>query len=437
MTSTGDRVSRRTVVKGGIGAAAALSVPAVGGGRVRARARQEPTELTFMNWDPIAGTPLQAAIDAFSAQTGIAVNVQPTPGSDEYETKMRTLLASGAPPDVMRVNDDFVRGYSIADQLLDLRPLMAETGIDPTAFNPHPFNFPVQPDGAHTAWAIGTQPAVIVYNADHFAAAGVPLPPGTWTGEGWTWDTFLETAQKLTIPGERWGALVIDDTSHETVYPVNNGEATGIYSADGTQFTLANPKGIEAVQWVTDLTCVHGVQPPWSEVLGDDAGEQLFVSGRVSMMQRTFGVSAYLRENVKDFTWDVAPVPAKLGQQTIATLFVFCIPKEARNAAAAWELLRFLGGPEGGRIFAEAGYFLPVSLEALALIQPGEAGPAHIGVVTEAVRHATNENFSQHIERARQLYKPQLDLIYLCQQPAAEVLPAIRGQVEDALAGRI
>ncbi len=435
MASVDSRFNRRTVVKAGVGAAATL--PTVGLRRSSARSRQDGGEITFMNWDPIEGTPIESAINAFQEQTGITVNVQPTPGDDEYETKMRTLLASGSPPDVMRINDDFVRGYSLAGQLLDLRPLMEESEIDPADYNPHPFNFPVQPDGAHTAWAIGTQPAVLVYNVDHFEEAGVPLPPASWTGENWTWDHFLDAAKKLTIPGERWGVLVVDDTSHETVYPVNNGETTGIYSQDGTQFTLANPKGIEAVQWVTDLTCVHEVQPPWSELTQDNAGEQLFVSGRVSMMQRTFGVSAYLRENVKDFVWDVAPVPAKDDQQTIATLIAFCIPKAARNQAGAWELLRFLGGAEGGRIFAEAGFFLPAHLEALELIQSGEAGPAHINVVTEAAQNATNENFSQNIERARQIYKPQLDLIYLCQQPAADVLPAVRGQVEDALAGRI
>jgi hypothetical protein len=187
----------------------------------------------------VPGTPLESAINAFQEQTGITVNVQPTPGDDEYETKMRTLLASGSPPDVMRINDDFVRGYSLAGQLLDLRPLMAESEIEPADYNPHPFNFPVQPDGAHTAWAIGTQPALIVYNVDHFEEAGVPLPPTSWTGENWTWDHFLDAAKKLTIPGERWGVLVVDDTSHETVYPVNNGEATGIYSKDGTQFSQA------------------------------------------------------------------------------------------------------------------------------------------------------------------------------------------------------
>jgi multiple sugar transport system substrate-binding protein len=432
------RVNRRTLTRAGLGGATLLAGSQAGLRPRPARAAQEGTQISFMNWDPIADTPLEAAINAFQEQSGITVEVQATPASGEYETRMRTMLASGAPPDIMRINDDFVRGYSLADQLLDLRPFFERDGINPEDYGTHAFTFPVQPDGQHTAWTIGTQPAVVVYNVNLFEDAGVPLPPTTWSGENWTWDDFLEAAQALTVPGERWGALVIDDTSSETVYPVNNGETTGIYSVDGTEFTLANPQAVEAVQWYADLSCVHEVQPPWSELQQDDAGEQLFVAGRIGMMQRTFGISSYLHRNVSDFVWDVAPVPAKEDQQTIATLIVFCIPKTAQDPDAAWELLKFLGGFEGGRIFAEAGYFLPANREALALIQPDDAQPpAHLNIVTEAVEHSTNENFSQYVERARQIYKPQLDLIYLCQQPAAEALPAIREQVEQALAGEI
>ncbi len=221
-----------------------------------------------MNWDAIEGTPLETAINTFQEQTGIEVEVQAVPSGDEYETKMRTLLASGSPPDIMRINDDYVRGYSLGGQLLDLNPFIQASGLDPASYNEHPFNFPIQPDGQHAAWTIATQPAVIFYNVNQFEEAGVALPPGTWTGENWTWDNFLETAQALTIEDERWGALLYKDTSCETIYTVNNGEPTGIYSEDGTQFTLANPAAIAGMQWVADLTCVHGVQPRGEPVPG-------------------------------------------------------------------------------------------------------------------------------------------------------------------------
>lgn len=115
-----------------------------------------------MNWDTVEGTPLETAINAFQDQSGITVKAQPTPTQD-YETKMRTLLASGTTLDVMRINDDFVDGYSLANQLLDLRPYIEASGLDAADYNKHPFNFPVQPDGSPSAWTTGTKRSVIVY----------------------------------------------------------------------------------------------------------------------------------------------------------------------------------------------------------------------------------------------------------------------------------
>lgn len=436
MSNGNKQHTRRSVVKGGAGAAAAgwaasqFGIPLV-------KAKQDAGLVTFMNWDPIGGTPLETAINAFQEQTGVTVNVQPTPTQD-YETKFRTLLASGSPPDIMRINDDFVRGYSEAGQLMDLRPFIEASGLNPDNYNQHPFNFPVQPDGSHTAWSIGTQPAMIFYNKTMFQEAGVELPPGEWTAEGWTWDDFLETAKQLTNADEQqWGVLVSDDTASETIYTVNNGEETGIYSEDGTEFTLANPRAIDGIQWVADLSCVHGVQPPWSQLQQDDAGNQLFAAGRVGMIQRTFGTASYFHQNITDFEWDVAPIPAKESQTTIATLIVFCIPKDAANPEAAWELLNFLGGPEGGQIFAEAGEFAPVYSETMGMLQPVDGTPAHLDLIRDAVANSTNENFSVNIPEARLLYRPQLDLIFGCQNSAEDVLTAIRPEVEDALAGEV
>ena len=102
------RLNRRTLARASAGGAALLAA----GPAWSRRAHAQGGEVSFMTWDQIADTPMETAINAFQESSGTVVNVQPTPGSgSDYETKMRTLLASGAPPDVMRINDDFVRGF--------------------------------------------------------------------------------------------------------------------------------------------------------------------------------------------------------------------------------------------------------------------------------------------------------------------------------------
>ncbi|MDP9364687.1 MAG: sugar ABC transporter substrate-binding protein [Chloroflexota bacterium] len=444
MTRSTPNITRRRFLAQAAAATGAAALPAAvrtGSARATARTRAQGVgTTTFMNWDPIEGTPIEAVIQAYQQQTGSAVEVIPTPGrGTEYETKVRTMLAGGTVPDIMRVNDDFVRYYSIKDQILDLTPYIERDGIDRAQYFEGMWDFAAQPDGRYTAWSIGSQPRLVFYNVDMFNQAGVPLPPKDWTAEGWTWDDFLETARKLTVEGERWGALVYDDTGYEQTFSVNNGEETGIYDPEGRTFTLANPPGVEAVQWVSDLTCVHKVQPERGLVTQPDSGNNLFTQGRVAMIFRTQSTADYFRRNASGFAWDVAPPPARADQKTEPSLIVFAITKAAKNPDAAWELLKFMGGAEGSRMFAEAGSWIPGFRESAALIKPGTEGaavnPANIGLFATAMEHLTTVNFTEATENARNIYRPQLDLVYTCEASAEEVLTQARPEVEEVLSG--
>jgi multiple sugar transport system substrate-binding protein len=426
------KFSRRFVLRAGSGAIAVSAFAGTTfGGRSIALAQDDPVSL--MNWDVVADTPLEDAINAYQEQSGVEVKVRPAPTQD-YTTRMRTLLGSGSPPDIMRIDDDLVRGFAEANQLLDLTEFIERDGIDTTKYTEGLYSFTTQQDGTHPAWVIGTQPRVIYYNQSAFEDAGVTLPPTTWTGENWTWDTFLEAAKALKTD-DRWGALIYHDTAYEQTFSVNNGVEGGIYSPDGTSFTLADPAGIEAVQWATDLSCVHEVQPPWGELQRDGAANQFFVSGRVGMMLATFGQVPYFQKNVSDFTWDIAPVPAKVAQRQEGSLIVFCIPKDAKNPEGAWQLLKFLGEASAAQIFAEEGYFIPAWTEAGSLIQPGDQPPASISLFNDAAANQASVTPTTNQLRAEQVYRPQLDLVYTCEKTAEEVLTAVRQEVEAALAG--
>lgn len=441
MTRSIPSITRRRLLGQVSAAAAAAALPAgLSAGPARARSARQAAPTTFMNWDPIEGTPIAAVLDAYRQQTGSAVEVIPTPGrGTEYETKVRTMLAGGTVPDIMRVNDDFVRYYSIKDQVLDLSPYLERDAIDPAQYFEGSYGFPQQPDGRYTAWSLGSQPRLIFYNVDMFNQAGVPLPPKDWTAEGWTWDDFVETAKRLTVEGERWGALVYDDTGYEQTFAVNAGEEAGIYAADGKTFTLANPPGVQAIQWASDLTCVHRVQPERGLVTQPDSGNNLFTQGKVAMIFRTQSTGDYFRRNATGFAWDVAPPPANVDQKTEPSLIVFAITKAAKNPDGAWELLKFMGGAEGSRMFAERGAWVPSFRESAALIKPGTEGaatnPANIGLFATAMEHTTTVNFTEATENARNIYRPQLDLVYTCETSAEEVLTQVKPEIEEILSG--
>jgi len=387
-------------------------------------------EMTFLNDLNLDGTPFGQAIKDFEKKSGIKVKIQPVPA--EYDTKFRTVLASGAPPDLVKINDDYVKGISRTGALKDLTPYIERDEIDTSKFPADLYNFAKQPDGTHTAWVIGHSPRLIFYNVDMFKEAGVDLPPTEWTDANWTWDDFLATAKKLTVPGERYGALIYLDTGFEQTWAVNNGDPDGIYSKDGTRFTLANRKSAEAVQWATDLTCVHKVQPAWGDLQSDDIDLQMFAQGRLAMMFRQFSSVPYIEKAVKGITWDVAPVPAgPAGQLTESSVITYAIPEKAKNPDAAWELLKYLTTKEGGETLVKGKMWLPMHADALSALS---GPPEHVEMFAEAVNHSTLPNQTNDTLGAREIYRPALDKVYNCERPASEVLNEVKDQVEKEIA---
>lgn len=434
-------ISRRGFLRGAAVTAgsAALGAYSAGGTALAKGSSDLAGEISLLNWDVVPGTPLETAINAFEKESGIKVSIQPTPTAD-YDTKAQTLLAGGTAPDVMRINDNYVRGYSSLNQLTDLRPYLKASKIRPDQYVTPIYDFPKQANGQYTAWCLGTDPRVIFYNVDAFKRAGLDLPPTTWTGTSWTWSDFLDTAKKLTIPGKQYGCLIFDDTGDQQTFTVDNGESQGVFSKDGKKFTLASPKGIKAMQWLADLSNKHHVQPPWSELQPNNGNfdTDLFVNGKVAMIFRTFGSVPYLRKNVSQFTWDIAPVPANVEQKDEGSLIVFAIPKQTpkAKAASAWKLLEYLGGPKGAKLFAQTAYFIPSYKQAEGFMTAGSEPPTHLGLFKAAAANQTTINFTNHDLRARQIYEPQLELAYSGQKSAKDALMGVKAEVEKAMVGQ-
>ncbi len=393
---------------------------------------------SFLTWDAAEGSPLATVSTKWAESASTKLDLQNMPGGDDFEAKLRTVLASGAPPEAIRINDDYVKGYYAEGSLLDLKPYLEKDGIKADDYYPVAFNFAKQPDGAHAAWPIMTNPGVIYINTDAFEEAGIDLPSTSWTDDGWTWDDFLDAAKELNRPGERFGCLVFPDTSLETVFTVSNG-SDGIYSKDGTKFTLAEGPAVEAIQWVADLALKHKVHPDFATIT---AGENTpnwqqsqIGTGKVAMMLALTSSVPWLRTNAT-VNWDIRPVPKKVSRSTVNTMTVLAIPKESKNPDQAWEFLKYCVGSDASTAFAASRGFIPVSKSAAALFEPDDKAPKNLPVAIDALEHAVNENFSEYIQQARGVYRPVLDDVWSGKRTAAEALGSVADQVNAILAGQ-
>lgn len=433
---TAPSFDRRSMLKAvGLTSGALLAGPALAG--CGGKPAGGSTDFAFMSWDTTSGTPLYDVAQDWAKSASKKIDIQSVPG-DDYDTKLRTVLSSGSAPTAIRINDDYVRGYSQSGTLLDLRKYLERDKINADDYYPVAYNFAKQPDGSRTAWPIMTNPGVFYINKDAFAEAGVPLPPTDWSDDKWKWADFLDAAKKLTKPGgQRWGCLIFPDTSLETVWPVNNG-TTGIYSADGKRFTLADKGSTDALQWIADLALVHKVHPDFATV---DAGQSTpnwalsqFATGKVAMLISLTSGIPYVAENAK-FDWDIVAPPGQAQHKTVNTMTVLAIPKDSNDPDTAWEFLKYFVGEQASNTLAATHGFLPVAKSAAKHFRSTAGSPANAPLVPIAVDHAVNENYSPYVEQARTIYRPVLDDVWSGRQTAAKALAAVRGKVDAVLTG--
>jgi ABC-type glycerol-3-phosphate transport system substrate-binding protein len=422
----------------GFGAAAGAGVLSgcLGGGSPSANAGKANNSKTIrlMNWEALEGSPYPDVFKAFEKQTGYKINYEFGASGDAYWPKTRTVLGSNNPPDIMRIDDDFVAYYASTGKLLDLRKNISASKLRAGDYYPAVYDNGKQPDGSIVAWSLGIQPRVIFYNKTLFKSAGVPLPPTTWSGDGWSWDDFLSAAKKLTTAGKRWGAAVIDDSGYEVIFPANNG-GQGRWAKDGSRFALSDAPDAQAVQWVADLTCKEKVQPAWSVLNQDQRGQQMFIAGQIAMMERGSSLVPFLQQNMTKFDWDIAPIPAGKAQHTYGNQIDFCIPAAAGNQKGAWKLLEYLTTMDGAKFFSQQGSMVPGLKKAAALIKPTGKPPQHIDLILDAVDNAILPGRVVQDEAAINVYRPALDPVKTCQTTASKALGAVSKQV-DAIVGK-
>ena len=124
----GLRTSRRRVLGLGTTALTGLAVGGCAGGDSTVNGK---TVVTFLNWEETKGQPLGEAIAAFEKKNpDIQVEIQPTISGSGYDTKMRTALAGNNPPDIFRINDDYIPEFAANGALLDLSGYVKDARLD-------------------------------------------------------------------------------------------------------------------------------------------------------------------------------------------------------------------------------------------------------------------------------------------------------------------
>ena len=112
-------------------------------------------------------------------------------------------------------------------------------------------------NGQLYALPVDARPLMLYYDEDYFASRGVPPPDA-----GWTWDTLVENAERLTARREdgavaRWG---LEAHGNRIFWALWQNEAA-VVDMELLQCRIHEPAAVEALQFVHDLIHEHRVSP--------------------------------------------------------------------------------------------------------------------------------------------------------------------------------
>jgi multiple sugar transport system substrate-binding protein len=381
-------VARRLIVL----AALALAVAGCGGGGdgggpVRFLVFGEPEELKAY----------RAVVAAYrEANPDEQVELVEATDRTDLITRLSTSLAGGRPPDVFVMNYRYYGQFAAKGAIEPIAQQLEET----SAFDAADF-FPEALDafrwrGEQLCLPQNVSSLVVYYNRNLFEAAGLPEPQ-----PGWTWPELISIATRLTTDASGRPVASSDPDqggggAEVAVYglgvePTLIRIAPLVWSNGGelvdderrpTRFTLDTPSALGALD---AFFALRPVIPPDVEVEAED-DESRFANGRLAMLLSSRRSTPTFR-TIRDFDWDVAPLPVLREPAGILHSDAYCITAASERKDAAWRFVEFALGPEGQPITARTGRTVPSLVSVArspAFLEPGKP-PEHSQVFLDAI----------------------------------------------------
>lgn len=265
----------------------------------------------------------------------------------EYSQKLNTMAISGNAPDVLCLWECDLARFAKSGLILPLDDYVKQSKLDLNDFIPAVRNLiNLQGKLYGLPWCFATE--IMYYNKDLFDKAKVPYPT-----DKWTWEDFEKAAQKLTVFKD--GNIVqfgCDAISFQGLwYSIIGTFGDPIINEKG-QFAIG--KGAkEFLQWWTALTNKKVVAPPQVSTSGTITTD-LFMAGKAAMaFNGSWMTSVY--KDIKNFRWDIAPIPKGKRQYSTLHTGFFAIYAKSKVKDAAWKFIEFCMSEEGQRLINKAG----------------------------------------------------------------------------------
>jgi multiple sugar transport system permease protein len=371
----------------------------------------------------------------------IEVEYEPNPGR-QYEEKLLTSLAAGAPPDVFLLDSKLIPTFTNKRVLLDLLPFVDNLDIDTSIWFPAVRAIGERNGGLY-AFPKGFTPLMIYYNKEMFRRAGVPLPT-----PGWTWDEYLERARALTRDTDGDGIPDEFGTAFTNYYfywiPWVWTAGGDVVSPEGDRASgfLDAPAAIEALTFLIDLRNRHHVAPDvgtWAQTERTGANAQLFAQGRIAMiLDGHWRMPKYLQEmQAGRLDIGVAGLPRHPRSARVNVMYEsgWCVPVSTSHPREAVLFAAFMAGETACRI-RTAGHLEIPSVRSVA---EEAAARDSTGMLSAFVAEVPvcRQPWGSVIERFSQIewtLNDAVDAVMIEHRPIGETMTAYAARVDGELA---
>jgi sn-glycerol 3-phosphate transport system substrate-binding protein len=318
------------------------------------------------------GETVQKIVDGFNnSQKDYRVVATYKGEYDEVVNAGVAAVRAGKQPHILQVFEVGTQTMMLSGAIYPIHQLMTDKGykIDWSSYLQPVLSYYMNAEGQLMSMPFNSSTPVMYYNVDQFKKAGIPLLS---KDKPVTWDEMGEITAKLIKSGMNGGLVSAWQswTQVENYSAMHNipfaSKANGYEGLD-TELLINNEKVVNHIArlkgWMADNRFYYGgqkYQGPKAEFIAQNAG--LYIDS-------VSGIAKLLKE-VKDFTWDIAPLPVeswmKEPQNSIiggASLWVFSgLPKKDYAGVAAF--MNYLAGTESQVLWhKETGYF-PITLTA-------------------------------------------------------------------------
>jgi multiple sugar transport system substrate-binding protein len=352
----------------------------------------------------------------------------------DYHTKLLTMLAGGAAPDVMRVDSyyfgDFMKvgalkdiGPSVKKDKLDLSSYYKQ-GIEEATYKDKLYGFP---------WAVA--PLYMFVNLDVLDRAGVKLP-----SLDWTWDDFSRICKAVTRGegADKVYGFAYDPTTISGILPWVWANGADLFNADRSKFTLDQPAATQAIQRLADLLKA-GYLPPETVAATADINTRLFVNGKVAMRMGS-AAEILSTQKVDGVRFEVLPMPnGRVKNTTVYKSNVVGIASGTKNYDAAWKFLTFLRGPAGqGETLYMQAKRMPPTMDNSAYWKL-YADLTRYPKLVEANSKAISKGYGRKLPlragwlEVEQVVRPAIQLVFTGDKAAVEAMKEVAPRVQAIL----